>query len=67
MYVDHWMDNFVSVGMYTVYIVFVGKIKYICYLCICVFWVQKEYSQIFYQHTYVYTVCSKCYTEQKKA
>jgi len=47
--------------MYTVFIVLVGKIKYVCYsVFVC-----SDYS-IILQHTYVCTVCSKCNTEQNK-
>lgn len=31
VYVGHCMCSHVLVGLYTVYIVFMGKIKYICY------------------------------------
>ncbi len=61
------MCNFVLVGngMYTVYIVFAGKIKYNFTVYLCVLSIKTIFSNIL-QHTYVCTVCNKCNTEPKK-
>ncbi len=61
------MCNFVLVGngMYTVYIVFAGKIKLNFTVYLCVLSIKTIFSNIL-QHTYVCTVCSKCNTEPKK-